>query len=204
MSFSIVSICRIRCRWHCFILLLFISVMAPPVDAQNEEQGKPVPCSDEIYRAFDFWIGEWDVYAGDQLAGHNRIEPILNGCALSENWQSVTGGHGHSYNSFDRLTGHWNQFWVDDKGSVLRLVGDPEALGPHKKGMSLMGLLPSATKAKQMTTHRIRWSVEDHEQVRQLWESSTDGGDNWTVLFDGLYVPKGSPAPATKKQEETH
>jgi len=24
--------------------------------------------------------------------------------------------------------------------------------------------------------------------VRQLWESSSDGGRTWTVLFDGHYV----------------
>ncbi len=26
--------------------------------------------------------------------------------------------------------------------------------------------------------------------VRQLWESSTEGGGAWTVAFDGTYAPK--------------
>lgn len=37
---------------------------------------------------------------------------------------------------------------------------------------------------------RIRWSVVDGnpDRVRQLWETSADGGVSWTVAFDGLYV----------------
>jgi hypothetical protein len=30
----------------------------------------------------------------------------------------------------------------------------------------------------------------DPDRVRQLWESSDDGGKSWTVAFDGLYVRK--------------
>lgn len=39
---------------------------------------------------------------------------------------------------------------------------------------------------------RIRWyQVDgDPDRVRQLWESSDDGGKSWTVAFDGLYVRK--------------
>jgi hypothetical protein len=29
--------------------------------------------------------------------------------------------------------------------------------------------------------------------VRQLWESSSDGGRTWTVAFDGIYAPHGAP-----------
>jgi len=35
---------------------------------------------------------------------------------------------------------------------------------------------------------RITWSREPDGRVRQLWESSKDGGRSWTTVFDGLYV----------------
>jgi len=35
---------------------------------------------------------------------------------------------------------------------------------------------------------RIAWSVNDDGSVRQLWESTADGGVTWTVQFDGKYV----------------
>ena len=35
---------------------------------------------------------------------------------------------------------------------------------------------------------RITWSKNADGTVRQLWESSTDGGTTWTVAFDGTYA----------------
>ena len=35
---------------------------------------------------------------------------------------------------------------------------------------------------------RITWSKNADATVRQVWESSTDGGKTWTVAFDGKYV----------------
>ena len=48
-------------------------------------------CDTPQHRAFDFWIGEWEVWANDQLAGTNRIEPMLEGCALAEHWRGASG-----------------------------------------------------------------------------------------------------------------
>lgn len=45
-------------------------------------------------------------------------------------------------------------------------------------------------RAGAPTLQRITWSVEPGGSVRQLWESSTDGGTTWTVAFDGRYVRK--------------
>jgi hypothetical protein len=36
--------------------------------------------------------------------------------------------------------------------------------------------------------HRIVWTALDSDQVRQLWETSSDGGKTWTVAFYGLYT----------------
>jgi hypothetical protein len=54
--------------------------------------------------------------------------------------------------------------------------------------MELSGVTPGANGAK--TLHRIRWTPlgGTPATLRQLWESSTDGGQTWTVAFDGTYV----------------
>jgi hypothetical protein len=38
--------------------------------------------------------------------------------------------------------------------------------------------------------NRITWSVEggDPDHVRQLWETSKDDGETWSVSFDGYYM----------------
>ncbi len=38
--------------------------------------------ADSAFSLLDFWVGEWDVFTGDQLAGTDRVEKILSGCAL--------------------------------------------------------------------------------------------------------------------------
>jgi hypothetical protein len=36
--------------------------------------------------------------------------------------------------------------------------------------------------------HRLTWSRIGTGKVRQLWESSADGGATWKVVFDGTYT----------------
>ena len=141
------------------------------------------PCTGAENRQFDFWLGEWEVRTGDgKLAGTNRIESILGGCALKETW-SGTGMKGTSYNAFSAGRG-WHQTWIDDHGTLLLLDGG-------LKGGKM--ILAGTTRGpKGETRHRITWSREAAGRVRQLWESSQDGGKSWKVLFDGIYTRRRS------------
>ena len=58
-----------------------------------------------------------------KTAGTNRIEPILNGCALRESWTGAGGVSGTSYNAYDRRRRRWHQTWVDGQGNLLQLDG---------------------------------------------------------------------------------
>lgn len=71
------------------------------------------PCAGGPYRDFDFWVGEWDVFnpAGAQV-GTNRIELLMDGCVVSENWVNSGGQPGRSINTYDSDTGMWHQTWV--------------------------------------------------------------------------------------------
>jgi hypothetical protein len=145
----------------------------------------PRPCSSPEYRQFDFWVGEWDVsIAGGKAAGTNRITPALGGCALREEWAGASGVHGTSLNMWDATAKRWRQTWVDDKGNVLLLTGQfrngkmtLEGEGPGEKG--------------ETVRNRITWSRIPEGRVRQLWETSRDGGKSWAVEFEGTYQPKG-------------
>ncbi len=67
------------------------------------------PCTEAPYRAFDFWIGTWDVHTPDgQLAGSNRITAEEQGCLLVERWRSTNGVSGQSYNFYDTTSGRWS------------------------------------------------------------------------------------------------
>ena len=138
-------------------------------------------CSAPEHRQFDFWIGEWEVSRPNGApAGRNRIESILDGCALSESWTGAKGSAGNSYNAYDRQTGRWHQTWVDNGGLVLLLDG---VFADGK--MVLSGETRDSSGAR--VVNRITWQETAPGAVRQLWETSRDGGRTWSVAFDGRY-----------------
>jgi hypothetical protein len=139
-------------------------------------------CADPAYRQFDFWLGRWDVsLPNGKRAGSNRIESILEGCALRETWSGAGGSNGTSYNAYDATRRRWHQTWVDNQGGLLLLEG-----GFADGRMTLEG--ETIDTAGHAQRQRIVWEETSPGQVRQLWETSGDGGATWTTAFDGRYV----------------
>lgn len=140
-------------------------------------------CDDPAHRAFDFWIGEWEVHTPDgKLAGTNRIEREYGGCVLHEHYTTDRGYSGESLNIFDAGRGVWHQSWVDTDGVLLLLEG---GLRDGKMVMRGKTAAAGAPPAEQ----RITWSPNTDGSVRQLWESK-DGKGHWSVAFDGRYTRK--------------
>ena len=154
------------------------ALLAAPAAALAQTPTPPPPaCQSAEYRQFDFWLGEWEVFLPTgKKAGDSRIEAISAGCALLENWSGNGGFSGKSLNSYDSSDKQWHQSWVDSSGSRLELAGS--------YADKRMVLASGSGAAMQ----RIAWSVNDDGSVRQLWESTADGGKTWTVQFDGKYV----------------
>ena len=150
--------------------------------AETPPPAKPPPCAAPEHRQFDFWHGDWDVRdPSGKTVGRNRIVPLHGGCVLQENWASTNGVTGTSVNIYDGDTRRWHQTWVDSTGGLLQLDG-----GIVDGKMVLAGESVAGPPAKT-TRHRIAWTPLPDGRVRQLWESSDDGGKTWTVAFDGLY-----------------
>lgn len=144
------------------------------------------PCAASVHHEFDFWIGDWSVTENDQPAGTNRIDRLLDGCALFENWVGVDGSRGHSLNFYDRKRDLWQQTWVDASPGVLNLTGHISA--GH---MVLSGKTIDPTTHKQRVD-RITWTPNSDGTVRQLWDQSLDGGKSWKVVFNGMYTRKST------------
>ena len=143
----------------------------------------PLPPCDNRPEAhqFDFWIGEWDVLVNGKPAGINRIEKILNGCVLQENWTSAGGVEGKSWNWYDIGDGKWHQLWLAAQGPpALRLSG-----GFADNVMKYEGTSLGPGGATRM--NRLQFFKLSDDGIRQLWEQSSDGGKTWTAVFDGEY-----------------
>ena len=129
---------------------------------------------------FDFCIGDWEVFSpkGDRV-GENRISREIAGRVLVERYRGRKGYQGSSFNSYESSTGSWRQTWVDSEGLTLNLVG-----GIVDGRMVLVGSRRPESAGVQ---DRISWEPRRDGSIRQLWESSRDGGRTWAVTFDGIY-----------------
>lgn len=174
------------------LLILILALPATAFTQETEVETAPAPapqrCTAPEHRQFDFWLGEWSVTSNGAPAGTNEIHAIQGGCALQENWQGAGAGGitGTSYNIYDRESELWHQTWVDASGTLLQLDG-----GLEDGVMVLEGQRPAPGGG--IVLHRIAWTPIPDGTVRQLWEASQDDGENWNVIFDGLYTRVASP-----------
>ena len=140
-------------------------------------------CEAPEHRAFDFWLGEWQVRTPDgKLAGVNHIAQEYGGCVLHERYDTGRGYSGESLNIYDAGRKVWHQTWVDTSGTLLLLEG-----GLRSGSMVLEGQTVGVDS--QTTKHRITWTPNPNGSLRQLWES-TDAKGNWITAFDGQYTRK--------------
>ena len=165
------------------VIVMLGALLGLPAGSVAQDTNAPSPqqaCASPEHRQFDFWVGDWTVTQAGKVAGSNRIERILDGCALLESWTGASGYRGNSLNFYDPARQRWHQTWIGTDGQGLALDG--EFVGGK---MVLAGTRHDP--ATQKTIHdRITWTPNPDGTVRQLWESSGDG-KAWSVAFDGLY-----------------
>lgn len=142
-------------------------------------QQAPPNCHPEKSHQFDFWIGHWEVTANGQIAGQNRIEPILNGCALQENWVGAQGSMGTSLNFYNPTEDQWEQFWIYRQGIPMHFKGH------FVDGKMVLKAERDGQQGKEI--HRIVWTPNKDGSVRQVWEKRATNNDQWQTLFDGHY-----------------
>lgn len=167
-----------------FFTTLAAGVVASALNASPSvpAAGKPTnACTDPGYQQFDFWLGDWKVQLADgRLAGYNRVERILNGCAVRESYRTPKGYRGTSLNTYDPEQNRWHQVWIDNQGQVLELDG-------HLVDGSMVLSGNSRDSAGLPTLERITWKSESDGRVRQRWERSRNNGHDWEVVFEGFY-----------------
>ena len=145
------------------------------------------PCATEEHRQFDFWVGEWEVKnPDDQIVGNSIIQLILNDCVILENWKSVTPGYtGKSFNYYNRSSKKWNQKWIDSNGAPIEFEGVF-----NKENQALYYTATTTNRAGDEVMNKLTFFHLSNDHVRQLWQQSTDNGNNWITVFDGHYRRK--------------
>lgn len=172
---------------HAALKTCLALLLSATASAQAQSNVAAPKCSSPEYRQFDFWLGEWDVYQGDKLAGRNSISSILNGCAVREEWSGTGGFKGSSLNFYNSSTKRWHQTWIDSQGQSLALDGQFEA-----GSMVLQNLAE-----ENAPRHRITWTPMPDKSIRQLWQVRDNPGAEWRTLFDGRYSARSAASKST-------
>jgi hypothetical protein len=132
-------------------------------------------------RSLDFWVGDWDVYQGDELVGRDKVEKVLGGSAIMEHWQGTDSpedvGKSFFYWRADSKT--WKQVWVVPKGAYKEKVAH---VVPN--GLRFVGkvYLPNGKSIADRTT----LTKLPDGTVHQVIEQARDG-KTWKVGFDAIY-----------------
>jgi len=149
----------------------------------SQQAPKSPSCSAPEYHQFDFWIGDWDAFDADKpgtLEARLRVDRILDGCVLREDYQDVHGHKGQSFSEYDASRRMWHQTWVTNRGELLLLDGEF-----RKDEMVLQGHDTHDGKPREV---RGIWKREDGG-VRESAVESFDDGKTWTPWFDLIFRP---------------
>ncbi|MEJ8817733.1 hypothetical protein [Lacibacter sp. H407] len=164
-----------------YLLFLFASVITIQLTAQK-------PCSAPAYRQFDFWIGEWDVFAKNGTkAGDSKISLILDSCIVLEEWTSASVNQGvryagKSFNTWNRTTKQWQQTWVDNVGGTTEYLE-----GKYDDQKIIFQTNPFLFSKDTMAIRRLTFFNLSVDKVRQFGEISKDKGVTWNAEFDLEY-----------------
>ena len=179
--------------------LLLLGLLLPTPDAGTNRLAEP--CVVQAGRAFDFWIGAWEIeqeiLAADgswlTFGAETTVEPALGGCALVERWSGTVQffwesmdapahREGLSVRSYDPESGQWNIYWMDSRsprfqGVYMGMIEDGH--GEFFRDM----FLPDTETPGGRQVGRIRFERIDDGRVEWELAIAGDDGGPWTTLW---------------------
>jgi hypothetical protein len=147
------------------------------------EPAKPA-CTAPEYHQLDFWIGDWDAFDVDNPTipvARTRVDRILDGCVLREQYDGTDGHSGQSFSIYDATRKVWHQSWVTNRGQLLVIEG-----GMQSGEMVLSGVDHTVDGLERQI--RGIWKPAN-QGVRETAVISTDGGKTWKPWFDLIFRP---------------
>lgn len=172
------------------LLICMLGGMLAPASAPAWawDANRPVvPCAHPMFRALDFWVGDWTVYHREsgRLAGFDRVGRILKGCAIQQTWVSLDDHfsspmvpfrmNGKSLTAFNGE--QWVQFWVDNQAGSQIIKG-----GVEGKKFVLTSESPVMGHI-----YKLSWEKEKDGAVHHMARRRKVDEETWIVLFDFIY-----------------
>jgi len=153
-------------------------------------QGQQLPSDTLVY--YDFWVGtwdaEWDEGNGKKGRGINRIEKTLDGKVLQENFEILEGQSagfkGTSISVYQTQRKKWKQAWADNQGGYYDFEGKVD--GSKRIFQTQVRQLEDGRK---FTQRMVFYNIKK-DSFTWDWESSVNGGEDWTLNWRIRYTRK--------------
>jgi hypothetical protein len=145
---------------------------------------KTTACSGPQYHQFDFWVGDWDGFNLDKptvLVARNRVDRILDGCVVREDYRGTDGSEGQSFSIYDASRKVWHQTWVTNHGKLMVIEGT------FQSGQMTMAGHDRTADGKKQEFRGVWKAVQDG--VRETAVTSLDSGKTWQPWFDMIFRP---------------
>ncbi len=166
------------------VVLCATTISLPNPRVVAPEVSKSEPCAAPEYRQLDFWIGDWDAFdigGPTTPSARVRVDRILDGCVLHEQYEDNTGHKGQSFSIYDASREVWHQSWVTNRGELLVIEG---------RFTSGAMILSGSDRAITGQVRQVRGSWKPVAGgVRESAVRSIDGGRTWKPWFDIMFQP---------------
>ncbi len=168
-----------------FFITSFVLLLSQAIIAQK------LPCSNPVYRQFDFWLGEWEAFGKNgQKAGDSKITLILDSCVILEEWASASLQQGlryagKSFNTYNSATKQWQQTWVDNVGGTNEYL-----IGKFENNQIIYSSTPFKFNKDSMAIRKMTFTNLSKEKLRQHGQISKDNGLTWSTEYDLEYLRK--------------
>ena len=179
------------------MLCAFGTYRALAVDsAQTVPAAEPAPCASAEFHQLDFWAGDWDLFDVENPANRVarvKVDRILDGCVLREDYQDSEGHKGQSFSIYDAALKEWHQSWVTNRGQLLLLDG------VFRGNELVLGATEHMAGGKNKLIRGTWKPVEGG--VRETAVTSIDQGKTWKPWFDLMFRPHAASASASDDQK---
>jgi len=137
---------------------------------------------------FDFWVGDWNLEwtnaDGSKSFGTTKIEKILDGKVIQENFRDPkSGAKGISISVYNSKKKTWHQAWADNGGSYYDF-----------EGVLVNGKPIFRTKEKEVSGNKIIQRMVFYDikpnSLTWDWELTKDGGKTWALHWRIFYTRK--------------
>ncbi|MGD9967470.1 MAG: hypothetical protein AB7Q23_10080 [Hyphomonadaceae bacterium] len=184
--------CARRAAVAAWSLAALTGCATPPINTQNS----PLGCTSIESRAFDFWLGEWDIAqrilnadgSWLELPAQTAVNASPNGCVLTEHWQGdvrffwegMTAAEplfGYSVRTYDPSLRQWRIYWMDSHAPRFEspYVGNFEnGRGEFRREFATPdGARLGRIVFDNITPETVNWELS----------VSSDEGQSWTALW---------------------